>query len=200
MFKSDIVYEIGRMCATIHRKTYSEFAEVNENLEILKPMPSIDEQIYNLLNDKAGTYLQKDTVKYLKNYAETHEDLCSKLNKSSVLIHGDIRFNNILISREKVYFLDFEFARAGSRYMDIGHFFSRKDDEVEALMNKKVYDDFSHGYHEASNVPLPENWLLLSRFCDICLMLRLINRDNSPAEWVSDVEQDILSFVSKSEI
>ena len=115
----------------------------------------------------------------------------------SVLCHGDLGYANIMISDGKVSFIDFEFTYSGSIYHDIGHFFRRKDDDVEALINRHIYDAFAQGYNSVSASPLPSNWLTLAHLCDISAMLCLLTYDNVPTEWVEDIENDILCAIDE---
>lgn len=62
---------------------------------------------------------------------------------------------NILIAYDKVWFIDFEFAHAGSIYHDIGKFFRTKGTMVQSLINSKIYDAFAEGYNSATSSKLP---------------------------------------------
>jgi len=191
----DIVYEIGKLCAAIHRKKYDYDALLNQDLTVNEQIPKTRERILYLLNDKAGKHLKRDTVGRLFAFIESHASLFDKMEAESVLCHGDFSFNNILIMNRKVYFIDFEFAYAGSRYHDIGHFFRRKSDEIQAYINNCVYNAFADGYNSIAPLPLYNDWLTLASLCDIAPMLCLINRDKIPEEWVEDIEHDILSAI-----
>ena len=132
----------------------------------------------------------------LFDFIESHTDLFDRIEDESVLCHGDLGYSNILIYKDRVYLIDFEFAYAGSKYHDIGHFFRRKSDEIQAHIDQHVYSAFTDGYNSVAQIPLPDDWLILARLCDIPPMLCLLNRDEVPSEWVSDIEHDILSVIS----
>lgn len=69
---------------------------------------------------------------------------------------------------------------------------------MQALINDNIYDAFAQGYNDASETPLPLDWLRLARLCDMNAMLCLLNYDNVPKEWVENIEHDILSAIEKN--
>ncbi len=71
-----------------------------------------------------------------------------------------------MISDEKVYFIDFEYALAESRYRDIGKFFRNKEPEVQKYINTNAYSAFAEGYYSSGNI-LPDDWMQLVRLADI---------------------------------
>lgn len=196
IYSRNIVYEIGKMCAILHRKKYKHDAWLDQNLSEESLIPKTDEHILQLLDDKAGEYLQPETRKRLSNYVKANSLLFNRISSESVLCHGDINYMNILIAYDKVWFIDFEFAHAGSIYCDIGKFFRTKGTAIQSLIDYRIYEAFSDGYNSAASSRLPSDWLRLAHLCDIDSMLVLINRDNTPKEWVTDVEYDILSAIN----
>ncbi len=195
-YSSQIAYEIGRMCATIHLKKYEHDAWLNQNLEEENSIPKTGEHILQLLDDKAGGYLQPKIKDRLSRYMKENPVPFERIHSESVLCHGDINYMNILIAYGKVWFIDFEFAHAGSIYHDIGKFFRTKGVTIQSLINSKLYNAFAEGYNSTASSKLPSDWLKLAHLCDIDSMLTLINRDSTPKEWVADVEYDILSAIS----
>ena len=195
-FSTDIIREIGRMSAVLHSKTYSNDALFDKLPDANIQIPNTHERILILLSGRAGSHLQPRTANQLRDFIETRTDLFDQIEQQSVFCHGDLNYSNILIKDKKVYFIDFEFAYAGSRYHDIGHFFRRKDDDVQSLIGSNVYDAFADGY-KTQGTMLPDNWLTLAQLCDIAPMLCLLDRENPPAEWVSDIEHDILHAICK---
>lgn len=160
-------------------------------------IPGTTDHILHLLSDKSGTYLKPETTKKLYEFIKVNPDLFESISAESVLCHGDFTYGNIMIAYGKVYFIDFEFAHSGSIYHDIGKFFRRKGDDVQALINDHKYNAFADGYNSVSSSSLPSDWLRLTHLCDIGSMLCLLNRDNAPAEWVSDIEYDILCAINE---
>lgn len=195
-YSYDLIYAIGEMCGIVHQKTYSSDAWLDPTLREYSPIPKTREHILQLLNDKAGTQLKHQTANLLLDYMNNNSELFEQIHSESVLCHGDFNYGNIIVSGNKPYLIDYEFARAGSRYFDLGKFFRRKSDALQALIDERVYIAFTEGYNSVSSSKLPPNWLTLAHLCDITSMLSLINRDNAPLEWISDIETDILNTIN----
>lgn len=191
-----IAYEIGKMCGILHHKKYDHDAWLDQNLKEKTFISKTDEHILQLLDAKAGEYLQSEIKNRLTYYINENSFLFQRIHSESVLCHGDINYMNILMAYDKVWFIDFEFAHAGSVYHDIGKFFRTKGPMIQSLINSKIYQAFEDGYNSAASSKLPSDWLKLAHLCDIESMLILINRNHAPKEWVEDVEHDILSAIS----
>ncbi len=195
-YPPEMVFEIGKMCATIHEREYAYDALLDDELNVLEKLPRTSEKILYLLNGKPAEYLQSETVEKLRKFIKEKPDLFNQIESQSVLCHGDVNYNNIILSDERIYFIDFEFAYSGSIYHDIGHFFRRKDDDIQALIDENIYDAFQQGYNSVSENKLPSDWLLLAHLCDINALLCLLTRDNVPEDWIADIEYDILYAIS----
>lgn len=195
-YPPEMAFEIGRMCAAIHKRKYTHDALLDDKLNITKELPRTREKILHLLNGKPAEYLKLETIEKLRGFIKENSELFDRIEAESVLCHGDFGYGNIMISGEKVYFIDFEFAYSGSIYNDIGHFFRKKGSDVQALIDGHIYDAFAQGYNSVSAYPLPLDWLTLAHLSDINSMLCLLTYDNAPAEWVSDIEHDILCAIN----
>lgn len=192
----EMAFEIGKMCALIHTKKYAYDALLDDKLNIVEKLPSTSGKILHLLNGKPAEYLKPETVEKLRKFIKEKPDLFNRIEAESVLCHGDVNYNNIMFTGEKLYFIDFEFAYSGSIYHDIGHFFRRKDDDIQTLIDKRVYDAFQQGYDSVSDNKLPSDWLILAHLCDINALLCLLTHDNVPMDWITDIEYDILYAIS----
>ena len=181
------------MCAAIHERKYMHDALLDEKLnpsQELSDLPPTREKILHLLRGKPSEHLKPDTVEKLCAFIKEKPELFDRIEAESVLCHGDFGYGNIMLCGGKIYFIDFEFAYAGSRYSDIGRFFRRKSGDVQALADRRVCDAFARGYRSVS--PLPSDWLMLAHLCDVSALLCSLTYDNAPAEWAEDVENAIL--------
>jgi tRNA A-37 threonylcarbamoyl transferase component Bud32 len=185
------VYKISEMLSIIHQKTYAKSGLLDKKLQIVEPVKSTKELILDNLEGKAGMHLTGVCREKLAAYIEKNKEFINRIDQNFVLCHGDLGNGNILISNEKVYFIDFEYALAESRYRDIGKFFRNKAPEVQQYISKKTHNAFAEGYCSSGNI-LPDDWLKLARFADIPVMLGLLNIDNPPVDWASDIEHDIM--------
>lgn len=195
-YPPEIARKIGSMCAMIHKREYPHDAMLDENLNISRVLPYTREKISLLLANKPAAYLKRETVNKLNAFINNNPKLFEKIKAESVLCHGDFSYGNIMVSGEKVYCIDFEYAYSGSRYHDIGHFFRRKDDNIRFLIDDRIYNAFSDGYNSVSEKHLPLDWSELAHICDINAMLCLLTRDCVPHEWINDIEFDILNTIS----
>lgn len=196
-YPPEMACEIGRMCAVTHKRKYADDALLDEKLNISKELPRTRKKILHLLNGKPTEYLKSETIERLRVFIKENPELFDRIEAESVLCHGDFGYGNIMISDGNIYFIDFEFAYSGSIYNDIGHFFRRKGNDVQALIDGHIYNAFAQGYNSASETPLPPDWLTLAHLCDINAMLCILTHDNVPAEWVEDIEYDILCAIKE---
>ncbi len=194
-YPMELIPQIAGALATIHNKSYARRGFLDAELQVQETFQSVREQIASLLSDKAGGYLPGILRNKLYDFVHNRDDIFQAIESSYVLSHGDFSYSNIMVDQnKKVYLIDFEYSLATNRFRDIGHFFRRKGEDVEILIDQTVYNSFFEIYNSVSNKPLPYNWIQLSKSVDIPAMLALINRDNPPQEWISDIVQDINTF------
>lgn len=158
-------------------------------------IPDARERILLLLDCKAGSHLNPDTRGKLRKFIKENPEIFDRIKAESVLCHGDFNMGNILCGDGQVYLIDFEFSYAGSRYHDIGQLFRRKSGDIQALIDSRTYESFAEGYYAGAKTKLPPDWLRLAKACDIVSMLCLLDRENVPETWISDVELDILHVI-----
>ncbi|WMJ86304.1 aminoglycoside phosphotransferase family protein [Anaerocolumna sp. MB42-C2] len=189
-YSTEIVYEIGRMLSIIHKKNYLKSGFLDRELYVIKPCKSTEEFIFSMLEGRPGARLSVSVCDSLKVYLKKNHDILHRIDCEFVLCHGDMGYGNILISDDNVYFIDFEYAMAESRYRDIGKFFRNKAPDVQQYISTNVYKAFTEGYNG-----LPSDWLQLAKVADIPVMLGLLNVDTAPQEWVDDMEHDIMEVI-----
>lgn len=189
-YPTEIVYEIGRMLSIIHMKRYSERGCLDLELNLTKPYKSIRESILTAFDGRPGVRISASVQERLTEYLNNNPDILNRIDREFVLCHGDMGYSNILISKDIVYFIDFEYALADSRYRDIGKFFRSKDPDIQQYINASVYKAFADGYRG-----LPSDWLQLAKVADIPAMLGLLYIDAAPQDWVDDIEHDIMQAI-----
>ncbi len=194
-YPSEMAFEVGKMCATLHEKKYPYDALLDENLMLSEKIPGTRKKILYLLQGKPAESFRSETVVRLKEFIAENKRLFDRIEEESCLCHGDFGYANLMVSGEKLYLIDFEFAYSSSRYVDIGRFFRKKGDDIQKLIHQEVYDAFAQGYHSISSIPLPSNWLKLANLCDISAQLCLLNYDHIPKEWREEVENSILDAI-----
>ncbi|MDF2800645.1 MAG: hypothetical protein K0S61_548 [Anaerocolumna sp.] len=190
----DKVHKISEMLSVIHENKYIKSGLLDKQLQIVNPMKNTMNLIKDSLSGKAGFNLPSACREQTLLYIERNSELFNRIDSDFVLCHGDFGYGNILINHEKVYFIDFEYTLAESKYRDIGKFFRNKETEVQRFINKETYNTFAKGYCSIGNI-LPEDWIHLAKLADIPVMLGLLNRDNPPIAWIADIEHDIMSAI-----
>lgn len=188
------VYKIGEMLSIIHQKTYEKSGLLDQKLQVVKPIKSTIEFIWDNLNGKPGKHLTDACQEKFAAYIEKNKEYFNRIDSNFVLCHGDIGSGNILISEEKIYFIDFEYALAESRYRDIGKFFRNKAPEIQQYITANTYNVFAKGYC-STGAQLPDDWLKLGRLADIPVMMGLLNIVNPPLDWVNEIEHDIMEAI-----
>jgi tRNA A-37 threonylcarbamoyl transferase component Bud32 len=190
-YPTKIAFEIGRMLSIIHEKTYPMSGHIDNQLQLESPWKNTSEFIMSMLEGKPGSRLSNVVQDKLKEYLKKNMDIISRIDRDFVLCHGDIGYGNILIANGYVYFIDFEYAMAESRYRDIGKFFRNKSQDIQRYLDMDIYEAFANGYGG-----LPCDWMQLAKVADIPVMLGLLNIDTAPQDWVDDIEHDILIAIS----
>lgn len=125
-YPTEIAYEIGRMLSIIHKKNYHMSGYIDQELRLVKPWKNTREFIESMLEGKPGVRISDVVHERLKEYLRNNHDIINRIDREFVLCHGDMGYGNILISNGIVYFIDFEYAMAESRYRDIGKFLETK--------------------------------------------------------------------------
>lgn len=184
------IRDIARIIAAIHTNTYRESGILDGELRIKSRIGNTRELIYESLSGKPGTHISRACSAGLERYLVHNEDVFRRIDQDFVLCHGDMSYGNILIAENRIYFIDFEYALAESRYRDLGKFFRNKTPDIQQYMTAATYAAFQEGYAD-SGCMLPDDWLHLSKIADIPVMLGLLNRESPPADWVDDIEHDI---------
>ena len=119
-----------------------------------------------------------------------------KKQNQQLQISASINSTNILIdSKEKAWFIDFEYSLSAPIYYDIGKFFSDSVD-MDKYRGKHTYDNFINGYNAWAKHPAPADWIKLARLMDITGMLALINKKSVLDGWVNGIEDAIIHTMS----
>jgi aminoglycoside phosphotransferase (APT) family kinase protein len=129
-------------------------------------------------------------------FAGVHEPRVAELAATPSLVHGDFNSRNVFVHRTTdgwrvSALLDWEFALAGSPYVDIGNFL-----RYYRPTTRKWYEPFfSRGLRDGG-FPLPDDWLILGRLMDLPACCALLGREHTPAPIVDEVRMLILETVN----
>lgn len=111
-------------------------------------------------------------------------DSGQKEDNAVCLVHGDFNPTNILVDNGVVTgILDWEFAHAGSRYMDIGNLLRHTE--------PAFHDQIEEGLRDGG-VPLPADWKQRAEAVDLGAHLEFLTTQRSDAfkrecvRWIND--------------
>lgn len=161
--------EIGYFLAKLHQQKDPETQALLSAHS--KPKHYFDDFINYLDIEAAGANLSPALSQALRQCMTIHQKMIKSLNEEVHMIHGDLKIQNILchptITHQIAAVLDWESACLGSRYVDLGHLF-------RGPLPKAFEDSFLSQYQVDSS-PLPRDWLMRAKLCDILSLMSYLN-------------------------
>ena len=143
---------------------------------------------------QACRWLGIEVTDKVRAFCLQHSSLLSEVDEPSVLVHSDFNGLNILmldhLNRVEVSaVLDWEFAFAGRRYVDIGNMLRYENS------NSLFERHFIQSYKDAGGY-LNENWRLISKLEDIIALLDILNHSTSDMpNKISDVRRLMIGTI-----
>ena len=190
-----IVCNIANGLACLHNRTYEHRALLNSNLTIKQSLPTFHSGFLNCLQGFAGNHLSVELIHKITQFIEQNKKTIQELDLEIVFSHGDFNPANILIDKDNnVWFIDFEYSLASSRYVDIGKFFRERDGLV-AYVSNDVYETFFNCYNKSCKKQLPLNWVKLAKVTDMLALLGFINKENPPKDWINAIEKALFNTI-----
>lgn len=181
---NQLMSDIGKVLALIHKHTYTKVGFINESLEVKDILPPFETWYEMFLGKNARMRLGRNLVNKIERIVSLNKDYLKDISKQISLVHGDFRPTNILIHNGKLRcILDWEFAMAGHPLADIGQLFRREEYFVENLRR-----EFEKAYLEESVVKIPDNWYQLSKLRDLVNLLQMINAEGDLPQKYMDVK------------
>lgn len=165
----------GEVLAHIHAYEFECAGFFGADLEIAEPM-SVQhgwaEWIAGwLVNGNAGGRLGRELTEQVLRFVEEHAAEMGQSRGTPVLLHADYKPWNLFVEPDEISgVLDWEFALAGDRLLDIGIFLRYRD-----TLAPSYVDAFVRGYRQAGGT-LPADWARLSRMVDLINLVQLIDR------------------------
>lgn len=172
------LYNIGKLLAELHNLPIVESSDWKDF--IMSEYIELRETVKNVM--------EKDLFKQVTEFIENglQKSFVSKL----VVIHRDLRPENVILSDGKYYLLDLESMCVG----DVDYDFTR----MFNLLNEKniyQYEDFKNlidGYRQINNIKISEEkWKLYNKFYAFRIYARMlsgrINRDEKYEEYLKKV-------------
>ncbi|MFU8786813.1 MAG: phosphotransferase [Candidatus Izemoplasmataceae bacterium] len=142
------LFEAGRICATLHKKTFDSKGVLSENMNVKdEPIYTQTEFNYFVETIKKNQVIDKDKI----NYLESLDIDYYYQNYPNVLCHSDYNPRNIIVDADDdLVLIDFEWASAAPRFDDLACFDIFLDlDNVQDMKNF-----FYEGYQTVQTIEL----------------------------------------------
>lgn len=173
---------LGASLATIHKIKFAEAGFLNGMLIVDKPIKMTGRSLnvfanQVLVEQGRQEMLGKSLSRRLMAFIEEEGELLNSYKNLPCLCHSDFGSSNILIDTNTMAVsavLDFEFAFAGTPYVDFGNLL-RPPFGLEPGLREAL----AAGYKKAGG-QLPDNWYHLSLLTDLFAWLEFLSRDEVP--------------------
>ncbi|MDB4868049.1 MAG: aminoglycoside phosphotransferase family protein [Cohnella sp.] len=173
---------VGSILAKIHSFTFPVGGFFDQNLDIKEPIQMGSDGFLGFMEQSlfvqsSGKWLGEDLTQALWSFCQKYGPLLSEVKDSPVLVHSDFNGLNILVEQEAPghpisAVLDWEFAFAGSRYVDIANMLRYEE-------NDSIFErHFIRSYQEQGD-KLAHNWKLLSRLEDLIALCDMLNHSTT---------------------
>jgi len=168
-----------------------EYVEIESKNKIIKNIQSIGEQLKKFhqikFNKRTKTYKDQFNLyinklnsesknNYLKEAIELFNDLKMHENENeNVFSHNDLNANNILMSKNNIFFIDFEYSSINNKYFDISKI-------IDSLnLNNSEISKFLFGYGIEGNTKEVnkkiKRWSLMNTYTEL-IWAKYINKFN----------------------
>ncbi len=168
-----------------------EYIEIESKNKIVKNIQSIGEQLKKFhqikFNKRTKTYKDQFNLyinklnseiknNYLKEAIELFNDLKMHENENeNVFSHNDLNANNILMSKNNIFFIDFEYSSINNKYFDISKI-------IDSLnLNNSEISKFLFGYGIEGNTKEVnkkiKRWSLMNTYTEL-IWAKYINKFN----------------------
>lgn len=188
ILEESFVREVAKALGEIHKFKFNKVGFLDENLNVIKELPSISKWYELFINEKVRERLGNDTVNNIINIVKDNEEDLLKLDYSPRLVHGDFQGTNILIDKGKLAgVIDWEFVMAGHPLGDIGQFFRYNEH-----FNNHLIEVFENEYNKSSDYKLMNNWYKISRLRDLINLIQLISVDEEMPNKYKNIREIII--------
>lgn len=185
----NLITGIAESLALLHRSNYEHAGYLNEQLEPVHGLSTINEwhQVFlaGLAGNRLGTELKNKTFAYINK----NKDLLDELSTSFVLSHGNFSIDNIIVLDEKLQaIMDWESALSAPNVFDIGQLF-----RDASLFPKKTKRLFAEAYNSSSLNPLQSNWQAQAELMDCINLLGLLSLEALSL----DLQKKLIAIINK---
>ncbi len=193
----DCAFEAGRYLNQLRKITFEQGGFFQADLSI-RPFEKQEEYqpfVLDLLNDaivqnSLGQQLHQSTTLWLQKHMALLPD-----KQESNLTHGDFDPANILVENINGHWkitaiLDWEFAFAGTYFLDMGLFLRY------AHKLPRCYEEGFISGIESEQFKLPPTWKVQAKLMDLLCLLNLLHYN--PAEERPNLNRDVVGLIAKT--
>ncbi len=141
-----------------------------------------------MLEDKAvQKWLSPDIQSEIFKIMKQERSIIEELENESFLVHGDFNPRNILFANGKVSgVLDWEYAHAGTQWMDVGNLLRHLGDEYAGLIEQGL---------KKGGLNVPEDWKKRAQLIDVSSQVEFLTSAFSD-RFKKGCVQRIIQFIS----
>lgn len=123
--------------AVAHLAALHAWSADSANAVVLQTFPSLSTPVvrdllvpafapgWQVYRDKSGAAVPRRVARFAERFAESAPQALSALTEHSMLLHGDIRADNMFFDGDRLKIVDFQFAGVGCGAADIGYLVSQ---------------------------------------------------------------------------
>lgn len=181
-------YTLGHQLGSLRQFQFEKPGFLNSDLNVtesfeLTPEGFLNTMEYFLFKSKSPLWLENGLPNELMKFCTGHSELFLEDNSGPRIVHGDFNGLNLLMDNTKVSaILDWEFAIAGSMYLDIGNLLRYKD--------FAHFQEFEFGLQSGlteSGEQLPEKWKMIAKLADLIALCSMLDNDFGGTNRVRDI-------------
>ncbi len=173
----------GRALAEIHRIDMPGAGFLGPALELVEPMDDFIAALIAHAEAAAADTPWEPLGAAVAGALRRHEGALRQVIGAPVLLHGDFKLSNLHRAEDELLVLDWEFAYAGPRLMDVGQL-------VRWPLPASFVDAFAGAYREAGGV-LPEDWPRWAAALDLANLMGLLAGADTESRRARDVRRRI---------
>ncbi|MCA0988336.1 phosphotransferase family protein [Guptibacillus algicola] len=171
-----IGHSVGEQLASLRQLTFPSQGFLDKHVKVEQPFRLTPESFYSIIESfiekgPMTSRISKSLTNRILVFAKEHASLFLEDESEARLVHGDFNGLNILIEGTEVSaVLDWEFAFAGSIYLDIGNMI-----RYDHFPNMESFEDGLLSGLRNNGIVLSPNWRKLAKLADLVALCSLLD-------------------------
>jgi hypothetical protein len=206
MYSNDVkkirlsAFNVGYWLSEIRKIKFTKSGFFNDDLVIDVPLKITPDTFLSfmeefLIEGKTSHWLGKELTSKLWKFIQMNTHFLENIDVDPALVHSDYNGLNILVSEDKDHcevtgIIDWEFAFAGSVYVDIGNMIRYENIPCFAEFERA----FIEGIH-SGGIILQHDWKKIAKLVDLIALCDLLNNRYGGVNRVNDIKQLITQTI-----